>query len=694
MKALKQSNQFNETNQSDKRLMTRLLKYAWPYKLGFCIVLFFMLISTSADLLKPILIGEAVDLFTEGYKTPLVEKREGRTVEFDGLTLGLLKENEQADTVYQLINVDNNYYMIKNMKGQDAKTLEEMSTVEFNQAVDISSDKVLLVFEETSYEARLLQRDELIILQQLRYEPLIKIATLFLGVILTSFVLTYFQTIMLQKIGQSIILNIREEMYDKMLKLPFRFYHQNPIGKLVTRVTNDTETLNDMYTNVLVNLIKQVFFLIGVIIMMLNTSTKTALYVLALLPIVVVVTFIFKTVVRRAYRHTRNYLTQMNTFLSEHISGMRIIQVFTREAAKLDEMKQVNKNLYKASMRELTAFSLFRPLIFVLSYIALALVLWQGGQNVLAGSMSVGALVIMVSYTKDLFGPIEQLADSFNVLQSAFASAEKIFSVLDEENEILDGTLSITDKTFKGEIEFKNVWFAYQQEDWILKDVSFKVEKGQKVAFVGATGAGKTSILSLICRYYDIQKGQILIDGKDIREYELTELRRQIGQVLQDVFLFTGDIKANIRLGNEAITQEEIERAAKMVNVDEFIQSLPRGYDEPVIERGASLSTGQRQLISFARAIAFDPKIFILDEATANIDTETEGMIQDALYKMMDGRTTLMVAHRLSTIQHADKIIVLEKGVIQESGNHQELLKRRGTYYQLYQLALQRQTME
>ena len=683
-------------NDKDRTLFSRLLKYAMPYKFGFLLVLFFMIISTATDLLKPILIGDAVNLFTEDYKTPLVEKTEGATVDYNGMTLGEYNEGDEATVVYQMVNVEDNYYLLPELPLQASFELQDFTPEQYNKAIELSDSKntVSVKIGDSVFEGSMLQQDELKVLQSLRYHELFVIGSLFLVAIVLSFILTYVQTIMLQRIGQNIILNIREEIYAKMLDLPFRFYHNNPVGKLVTRVTNDTETLSDMYANVLVNLIKQVLFLFGVIIMMITMNFQTSLYVFAILPIVVIATFVFKRIVRLAYRYTRDKITLMNTFLSEHISGMRIIQVFTRERAKVTEMKAINTDLYKAGMRELTAFSLFRPLIFCLNYTAQALVLWQGGLSVLSGRMSVGTLVVMVSYTKDLFGPIEQLADNFNTLQSAFASAEKIFTILDEENEIVDGTKPVTEQTFKGEIEFKNVWFAYNENEWILKDVSFKVNKGQKVAFVGATGAGKTSILSLICRYYDIQKGQILIDGVDIREYKIADLRRQIGQVLQDVFMFTGDIKSNIRLGNKEITQQQIERAAQMVNVHEFINSLPSGYDEEVIERGASLSTGQRQLISFARAVAFDPKIFILDEATANIDTETESIIQDALYKMMEGRTTLMVAHRLSTIQHSDNIIVLEKGVIIEQGDHQDLLKERGHYYHLYQLALQNQVME
>ena len=678
----------------DSGLIKRLLAYAKPYKWWFLLVLIFMLGSTVADLAKPVLIGNAVDLFTEGYKIPYVEDDNANgTIEFEGHKLRHLKEEEQIEEVSQMLQYKSQYYWVEKIELKDAQAILEMTPSMYNKSILEGENRLTIEVNGHTYTGRLLQKEELKVLRSLNLKPLAMLAGAFLFVLVISFAFLYLQAVILQYIGQKIILAIRHEIYDKMLHLPFRFYHQNPIGKLVTRVTNDTETLNEMYTSVLVNLLKQALFLIGVIVMMLATDVKTALCVIGLMPIVVIATIIYKYFSRRAYREMRNKLTEMNAFLSEHLSGMRIIQIFTREKAKVKQMKVINDEHFKANMKEMTAFMLFRPFIFFLGYVGVALVLLIGGHSVLQGAMSVGALIIMASYTKDFFGPIEQLAENFNVLQSALASAEKIFTILDEENEIIEGTRKIDEDTFKGDIEFKNVWFAYEDEDWILKDVSFKIEAGQKVAFVGATGAGKTSILSLICRYYDIQKGQILIDGVDIKDYETSELRRQIGQVLQDVFMFTGDIKSNIRLGKDSISQENVEAAAKLVNAHDFIKKLPHGYDEKVLERGNSLSTGQRQLISFARAVAYDPRIFILDEATANIDTETESLIQDALYKMMEGRTTLMVAHRLSTIQHADNIIVLHKGQIKEMGTHQQLLANKGIYHYLYQLALESQHM-
>lgn len=682
-----------KTKTQDHSLIKRLLVYTKPYKFWFLIVFLLMLVSTFADLSKPVLIGRAVDLFTQGYKTPYVitQDIEG-TIEFDGEKLRHIRSTDEILFVHQMIQYKNVYYWIENMSLEDSQALEHMTPETYSKQLSTTKEGVSLEVNGNTYTGRILNQDELKVLRSLNMPTLTRLAGLFLLVLVVSFGFLYLQVLILQYIGQKIILTLRHEIYDKLLNLPDRFYHHNPIGKLVTRVTNDTETLNEMYTSVLVNLLKQILFILGVMVMMVVTDFKTALWVFALIPLIIIGTLIYKYFSRIAYREIRNKLTQMNTFLSEHISGMKIIQIFTREDAKVNKMKHINKELYNASMKELISFMLFRPFIFFLSYVGVGLVLLVGGNSVLKGAMSVGALIIMVSYTKDFFGPIEQLAENFSVLQSALASAEKVFTILDEENEIEDGTYEIQED-FNGSIEFKNVWFAYEGEDWILKDVSFKIEAGQKVAFVGATGAGKTSILSLICRYYDIQKGEILIDGRDIKSYKIASLRSQVGQVLQDVFMFTGDIKSNIRLGYNSISQETIEKASKLVNAHEFIDKLPNKYDEKVLERGANLSTGQRQLISFARAVAYNPRIFILDEATANIDTETESLIQDALYKMMEGRTTLMVAHRLSTIQHADNIIVLHKGKVREMGTHQELLGNKGIYYNLYQLALQSQVM-
>ncbi len=491
----------------------------------------------------------------------------------------------------------------------------------------------------------------------------------------------------LQNVGQSIIYRMREEVFAHIHSLSVHFFNTQPVGKLVTRVSNDTEAVNELFSQILAKLFKNTVKIIGFAVVMLSINVKMALYSFLLLPFVTALTFLFRYLSRKAYRITRTRITELNTFLSEHISGMKLIQIFAREKEKYEEFEWKSGLLFKANWRETIIFAIFRPAIYMLSVIAMAVVIGQGSAFVLAGTVSLGTLFVFINYISSFFEPIQELAEQFGTLQSSLASAEKIFSILDEKPEIVNPenprSVRIT-----GRIEFRHVWFAYEKEDYILKDVSFTIAPGEKAAFVGATGAGKSSILNLIGRYYDVQKGEILIDGVNIKEIDKDALRRAIGQVQQDVFIFTGDIKGNISLDNEEIPREEIERAARIVNADSFINKMPQGFDEPVTERGSTLSAGQRQLLSFARTLAYKPTILVLDEATANIDTETESLITQALEKLMEGRTTIMVAHRLSTIQHADKIIVMHKGEIKESGSHQELLQMDGMYKKLYDLQL------
>ena len=488
--------------------------------------------------------------------------------------------------------------------------------------------------------------------------------------------------------GQNIIYNIREEVFDHISRLSLRFFDITPVGKIVTRATNDVEALHEMYANILVRLIKNAATIIGLAVVMLMLNVKIALFAFALLPFIVGLTVLFKRISRMTYRITRTKITALNTYLSEHLSGMKVIQIFAREKEKNAEFGRKNKDLYRANYREMMVFAVFRPSIYFLSVVALSIIIWTGSSSVIRGAITVGTLYTFIQYINSFFQPIQELAEQFGTLQSAMASAEKIFTLLDEKPMIVNPANPVDPGRVLGRIEFDHVWFAYQGEDWILKDVSFTVEAGSKVAFVGATGAGKSSILNLIGRYYDIQKGRITIDGIDIREIDKDRLRSAIGQVQQDVFIFTGDISSNIRLRREDITDEDIVRAAKHVNADDFISRLPGGYHEPVTERGSTLSAGQRQLLSFARTLAYNPAILVMDEATANIDTETELLIQEALEKLMQGRTTIMVAHRLSTIQHADKIIVMHKGEVREVGTHQELLLADGIYKKLYELQL------
>lgn len=510
----------------------------------------------------------------------------------------------------------------------------------------------------------------------------------YIVVLVLGFLFNFLNTWILQLTGQTIIYNIRQEVFEHIHKLSMRFFDITPVGKIVTRVTNDVEALNEMYTQILVRLIKNIAKIIGLMVVMFLLNAKLAALTLCLMPLIVVLTIVFKSISKTTYRIVRTKLTALNTYLSEHLSGMKVIQIFAKEKEKDMEFKERARDMFHASYREMLVFAIFRPLMYILSIVALCIILGVGSNIVLEGVITAGTLYIFSDYIRSFFDPIQELAEQFSTLQSAMASAEKIFTILDEEPLVKNPENPVELGKVKGRIEFENVWFAYQGEDWILKDVSFTIEPGQRVAFVGATGAGKSSILNLIGRYYDIQKGRITIDGVDIKEMSTDELRNAIGQVQQDVFMFTGDIKSNIRLKNETITEEEIKEAARYVNADGFIEQLEQGYDEPVTERGATLSAGQRQLISFARTLAYDPAILVMDEATANIDTETESLIQEALEKLMQNRTTIMVAHRLSTIQHADKIMVMHKGRIRETGTHQELLSQDGIYKKLYELQL------
>ncbi len=510
--------------------------------------------------------------------------------------------------------------------------------------------------------------------------------------LLVSLICSYFQSVMLQKIGQKMLSGIREDVFTRIESLSHSQLSEIPVGALVTRITNDTESISRMFTDTAVELIKNTFMIMGVLCAMLCLHYKLTLLVLCFVPFVVLFTVIFRKFSRRAFRRVKDGTTSINAFLSENLSGMKIIQIFNREDKKREEFEERNKKLGKAKRGQIFVFGIFRPMIYMLYISSILFLLYLGGRGYIKGSEFLGSPItggIIVSfymYISTFFTPIQNLADQFDRLQSAFASSEKIFSVLDMKPSVVDAQDAVELNDIKGEIEFRNVWFAYEGEEWILKDVSFKVEAGQTAAFVGSTGAGKTTILSLICRNYDIQKGTILLDGIDIKTIKLSSLRRHFGQMLQDVFLFSGTIRSNLVLGEDNKTDEEIIRACKYVNADSIINKLELGLDEEVRERGNNFSAGQRQLLSFTRTVLHKPKIMILDEATANIDTETELLIQDSLEKMMNIGTLLIVAHRLSTIQKADVIFVLSDGKIQEQGNHSSLLKNKGHYYDLYKL--------
>ena len=629
------------------------------------------------ELYRPIVIGNAIDSYINGYYSPYIETTADApgAVSYHGtyLTKDFSKAASAKNSYDQIFLYENQYYMAEDLTSEECSLLQ-----------DASSDTLATYVKNG---AALLSRDELKELRHYDFRGILAAAALYLALLLLGFVLNALDTWMLQKMGQQIIYQMREEVFTHIHSLSLSFFNNTPVGKLVTRVSNDTEAVNELFSSILVKLFKNIVKIIGYAIVMLSIHVKMALVSFALLPIVTLLTFFFRSLSRKAYELTRNRITDLNTFLSEHLSGMKLIQIFAREEEKYQQFEQKSEDLYRANWREVMTFAIFRPSIYLVSVIAMILVIGTGSSAVLSQKLSLGTLFIFITYITSFFDPIQELAEQFGTLQSSLASAGKIFSILDIKPDIVNPAHPV-DVTIRGRIEFRHVWFAYEKEDYILKDISFVIEPGQKVAFVGATGAGKSSILNLIGRYFDIQKGEILIDGVNIKEIDTNVLRAAIGQVQQDVFLFTGDIKGNISLDNEAISIDDIKRAAQIVHADSFIEKMPGGYDAPVTERGSTLSAGQRQLLSFARTLAYDPTILVLDEATANIDTETESLITSALERLMDGRTTIMVAHRLSTIQHADKIIVMDHGQIKEAGSHQELLLQNGVYKKLYDLQL------
>lgn len=520
------------------------------------------------------------------------------------------------------------------------------------------------------------------------YDVIIATAIKYAVVLALSFAFNIAQTWILQKTGQNIILQMRKDLYRHIQSLGSRYFDITPVGKLVTRVTNDVEALNEMYSGILVQLFRNIVKIVGLAGVMLVLDVRLAAISFVLMPLVIGLTVLCQKIARNIYRLYRTRLTDINTFLSEHLSGMKIIQIFGRQERKFEEFHDKNTKLYKAFYREMLMYAVFRPLIYILSILSLMIVLWFGSRNVFDEIISVGTLYIFSNYIRSFFDPIQELAEQFSTLQSSIASAEKIFTVMDEDEFIPEVENPKQPDKITGKIEFDHVWFAYDGENYVLKDVSFVINPGEKVAFVGATGAGKSSILNLIGRYYDIQKGHIYIDGIDIRQLSKKQLRSAIGQMQQDVFIFEGDVAYNIRLNDDDITDAQVKAAAEYVNASHFIEKIPQGYHEPVTERGATFSAGERQLLSFARTLAHNPSILVMDEATANIDTETEILIQEALEKLMDGRTTIMVAHRLSTIQHADCIMVMHKGRICERGTHRELLEQDGIYRKLYELQI------
>jgi ATP-binding cassette, subfamily B, multidrug efflux pump len=537
---------------------------------------------------------------------------------------------------------------------------------------------------------------------QNKFTGLEVIIALLLGSVFLQAAVQYAQTVGTQWIGQRTIYDLRMELFSHLQRLPLRFFDRNPIGRLVTRLTSDIEVLNELFSSGIIMVFADLFVLVWIFVFMFLTSWELALIVSVVFPFLLIATALFRKKARESYREVRLLVARMNAFLNEHVSGMITVQLFGREARTRRDFDKINREHADANIKSVLYYAVFYPAVEFFSALAIALIVWYGGGLVLGRSLSVeegisiGALIAFIQYTEQFFRPVRDLAEKYNILQGAMASSERVFRLLDEpvtHEQLLSKTTGgeVPATRIRGEIEFKNVWFAYNDEDYVLKDLSFRVAPGETVAFVGATGAGKSSITNLITRFYEFQKGEILIDGRDIRTYEPKDLRSNISIVLQDVFLFSTDIETNITLGNTQISSEDARKAADIVGAREFIERIPEGFSAQVKERGAILSVGQKQLISFARALAHDPRILILDEATSSIDTESEQMIQRAIEKLLKGRTSIVVAHRLSTIQRADKIIVLHKGEIREQGTHSELLTHNGIYRTLYELQYKEQ---
>ncbi len=509
------------------------------------------------------------------------------------------------------------------------------------------------------------------------------LAGVYVFILLLQLLFSFGQVYILQLSGQRIMYDMRTQIFKHLMRLPIKFFDKNPVGRLVTRATNDVAAINEMYTAVLVNLFRDIFLILGILVVMFRLNWQLALLIFLLAPVIAVIAFEFRKRAREAYREVRRKLAKLNAYLQESLSGMRIIQLFTQEARSFKGFSKINQEEYLANMRQIVIFAVFNPLIALMSSLAVALIIWYGGWGVARASFTLGSLVAFIQYVRMLFQPIIDLSEKYNILQGAMASSERIFLLLDEPQEHYQGQIL---EDFKGEIEFKDVWFAYDGQNWVLKGLSFGVRPGERLAIVGPTGSGKTSIINLLLRLYEPQRGQILLDGVDIKELDLAFVRSQMAVVLQDVFLFSGDVLSNIRLQAQSIDEERAMEAAQFVRAHEFIEKLPEEYRTEVKERGTTLSMGQRQLLAFARAVAFDPKILILDEATASIDSHTEQLIQESLRKMLKGRTSIAIAHRLSTIRDADRILVLHKGRIIEEGDHEALMAKRGLYHALYTL--------
>jgi ATP-binding cassette subfamily B multidrug efflux pump len=663
----------------DARLMRRLIRFLTPYRALFAVCVLLTIVIAGIQLIVPYITKTAIDSYM--------------TLHQSIVTL------DAPPTEGNPIDLGDDRYLV------ETQAVSPEIRRDWEAAGALSSERYLLIeagSEEAEYVARhpdafiavpngwIATEEDLRTLPTRDIERLrgsaiagvVRLAGMFAVVLLTRFVFTVLQVYLLQYTGQRVMYDMRRRLFAHVLRLPLRFFDRNPVGRLVTRVTNDVAAINEMFTSMLVSLFRDVFLVLGILIVMFGLEWRLALVIFALFPVIVFAAWQFRNRVRAAYREVRRQIARLNAYLQESITGMRIIQIFVQELKANERFSEINQAKYVAQMRQMLTFAVFRPMMSFLSSFAIALVIWYGGFNVLRGSLSLGALTAFIQYVRMLFEPVLNLSEGYNVLQAAMASSERIFRLLDENEE--DSGAGKTLPAPKGRIEFKDVWFAYNEEDWVLKGVSFVAEPGKHVAIVGPTGSGKTTIIRILLRMYPIQKGQILLDGVPIEQLDLAHLRSRMAVVLQDVFLFSGDIMDNIKLRSD-IPEEKAIESARFVNAD-FVEALPDGYHTEVKERGVTLSVGERQLLSFARAVAFDPTVLVLDEATASIDSHTEALIQRSLHKIMEGRTSIVIAHRLSTIREADRIIVLHKGELVEAGAHEELLALDGLYAALHSL--------
>lgn len=693
----------------DRRLFSNVIHYIKPYLKWVILSFLFLMLISGAEVIIPLIQRSAIDDYIVSDKTLAIFTQEDDYHEFINRYQKLgFKEYKYGDNHFLVISSkDRNKMDRADLEKLKAKGILKEDTVFLVSAKDknisilkqylpeninpeqpnltgwfkIGSETIAIPKEQLKE----LPKAKRLEVRSDASKQLLILALIFLAIITLRFVASYFQTVFTAYFSQTAMADLRHDVFAHLQKMPTKFFDTNPVGRLVTRVTNDIAAIDEMLASGVITIIQDVVLIITIVILMLALNWHLALVSFSILPLVIWVIVIFRRKTRVVYREVRKHLAVLNATLAEHIEGQKIIQLFNQYFHKRQEFADINQKYYLASIKQIRLFAFFRPIIHVSSQIAVALIIWYGGGKILQNVITIGLLMAFTQYIQKLFEPINDFSEKFNFLQSALASAERIFNLLalspDDYREEKHQNIKP-----EGEIEFENVWLAYNENEWVLKDISFKVAPGEKIALVGHTGSGKTSIVNLILGMYPYQKGRILIDGKDIHNYSLADLRRNVGIVQQDVFLFSGNIKDNIALNNDELSDEEIIQVAKYVNADKFISKLPNGYNEPVMERGATLSTGQRQLIAFARVLAYNPSIFILDEATSNIDTETELLIQDALNKIIKDRTSIIIAHRLSTIQNVDRILVLHKGEIVEEGSHFELLDKQGLYYDLYRL--------